>query len=45
MRMLRVIFAAILMNSSAYAEKTGENLSSLPLPETTITLAQTVAVR
>lgn len=43
MRLLGVIFAVILMNSSAYAEKTCENLSSLPLPETTITLAQTVA--
>jgi feruloyl esterase len=46
MKLLGVIFAAILMNmlsSLAYAQKTCESLSSLSLPETTITIAQTVA--
>src|SRR6266852_8049116 len=46
MKLLGVMFAAILMSmlsSLAYAQKTCENLSSLSLPDTTITMAQTVA--
>lgn len=41
-----VVFAAIFMNmlsSQAAAGATCENLASLSLPDTTITLAQTVA--
>ena len=46
MKLLGVIFAAMLMTmprSLASAAATCESLSSLSLPETTITMAQTVA--
>ena len=46
MKLADVVFAAILMNmlsSQASAGATCENLASLSLPDTTITVAQTVA--
>jgi hypothetical protein len=47
MKLPDVIFAAVLMtvlSSPASAEATCESLASLSLPQTTITLAQTVAL-